>query len=86
MLPEILKTVIPRLAAASGWSWTIIGGGPDPDKVNGGIRTVAFQSGENSFGQLFDESEYEPLCKQFVTSYKKFCHSVHGQFLCCLHS
>lgn len=76
VLPEILQTLVPRLAARSGWTWTVIGGGPDPDKPNGAIRTVSFHTGEDSIGRGFDESEHAPIYNKFVAGYKKFCHEV----------
>lgn len=80
IVPEVLQTIIPRLAAKSGWTWAVIGGGPDPDKPNGAIRTVSFQTGQNPMGQGFDESEHAPVYNRMVAGYKAFCHSVFREF------
>lgn len=61
----------------------MIGGGPDPDKPNGAIRTVSFQTGENEMGKAFDESEHAPTYKKFVAGFKAFCHSAFREYTRC---
>ncbi|KAF6749125.1 hypothetical protein DFP72DRAFT_1073680 [Ephemerocybe angulata] len=76
--PTIIECFVDMLAEQTGWSWSMIGGGPDPANNNGAISSMAYHSGETSHGQFFKswDPRYEEVC---VKSYKKFCHAVHAE-------
>lgn len=74
-ITEVAKAFLTSLAGATGWSWSLIGGGPDPDKENGGIRTVAHHFGANPAGHCFDEAH--PEFTEVVKLFKIFCHSIY---------
>lgn len=44
-----------KLERRTGWTWTVIGAGPDPRKPGGEIATKSFHYGETTTGQAFFE-------------------------------
>ena len=42
-----------KLERRTGWTWTVIGAGPDPRKPGGEIATKSFHYGETTTGQAF---------------------------------
>lgn len=65
------------MAKCTGWSFTMIGGGPDGAK-DGKIRTISLHTGKDAYGQTFPKAipDYK---ETFLVPYSKFLESVYRE-------
>ncbi|KAG6849501.1 hypothetical protein H0H93_007957 [Arthromyces matolae] len=52
-IPHFMTKLGASLRDQTGWVWTILGGGPDPNFADGRVRTVAFNFGKNAIDHSF---------------------------------
>jgi len=64
------------MALRTGWSFTVLAGGPEPSKSDGQIRTLAIHSGTDRFGQIFSKAN-EKFVEQCVNPFTAFLQNVY---------
>ncbi|KAG2006694.1 hypothetical protein CC2G_014450 [Coprinopsis cinerea AmutBmut pab1-1] len=75
-LDTIFQGLLPVLAKKTGWSFSVICGGPDPMKTNGEIRTRSYHEGRSPEGLSF--SKVHPTYESsYVNPYSAFLHMIY---------
>ncbi|EAU92204.1 hypothetical protein CC1G_13019 [Coprinopsis cinerea okayama7 len=78
ILPDLLDGFFNVVAAKSGWSFTLLAGGPDPSKEGGGIRTMSYHHGVTSQDQTF--RQFLPpghFAEMFMKPFSGFLHMLY---------
>lgn len=76
-LPDIIGDFLEAMARRTGWSFTVVGGGPDGAK-DGQIRTISLHTGKDAYGQTFPKAL--PNYRETVlVPYSKFLESVYRE-------
>lgn len=76
--PVLIKQFLAGLAQRTGWSYTVLGGGPEP--ANGGkIRTIAVHEGQDKFGQIFSVA-YPDFYEKVLTPFNHFMFNIYSTF------
>ncbi|KAJ2912130.1 hypothetical protein MD484_g8291, partial [Candolleomyces efflorescens] len=63
------------LAARTGWAWTVLGGGPHSDKVNGANGVVSYHVGATPDGLKF-RGAVESFDEHYAVPFGKYCHRI----------
>ncbi|KAF6743293.1 hypothetical protein DFP72DRAFT_858997 [Ephemerocybe angulata] len=75
MAPELMKQFVDQIGPRTGWSYCVVGGGPDPSHPEGGITTMAYHYRETAQGYTF--SKVNPaMVQMMLTEFSAFCHLV----------
>ncbi|EAU89531.1 hypothetical protein CC1G_02420 [Coprinopsis cinerea okayama7 len=78
ILPELLDAFFTTVSAKSGWSFTVLAGGPDPSKEGGAIRTMSYHHGvtprDQTFRQILPPRQFADI---FMKPYSGFLHLVY---------
>ncbi|EAU83346.2 hypothetical protein CC1G_12407 [Coprinopsis cinerea okayama7 len=75
-LDAIFQGLLPVLARKTGWSFSVICGGPDPMKPDGEIRTRSYHEGRNMAGVGFSKA-HPTFQTSYVNPYSAFLHTVY---------
>ncbi|KAF9458779.1 hypothetical protein BDZ94DRAFT_1269841 [Collybia nuda] len=80
----VLDSFICDLAVRTGWSFSVMGGGPDP--VNGGrIQTISFHEGQNCLGASFKKAHVS-FDESVLKPYIEFINQVYPPETCSAHT
>ncbi|KIM50563.1 hypothetical protein SCLCIDRAFT_145177 [Scleroderma citrinum Foug A] len=71
-----LQQILDHLSRKTGWSFSILMGGPDPIEPEGQCVVVSLHTGNNSHGKKFGES-YSAFDSTIVQAYAKFLDSKY---------
>jgi hypothetical protein len=76
-LPDMIGDFLEAMAKRTGWSFTMIGGGPDGAN-DGKIRTISLHTGKDLYGQTFPKAipDYK---ETILVPYSKFLESVYRE-------
>ncbi|KAF9456589.1 hypothetical protein BDZ94DRAFT_1315014 [Collybia nuda] len=79
-LPTILDQVFEELSLRTGWTFSVISGGPDP--INGGrIATLAYHRGKNGLGMSFGKA-HPTFEDTILLPFAHFLKGVYPSSLC----
>jgi hypothetical protein len=67
------------LAARMGWAWTVLGGGPHSDKLNGANGVVSYHIGATPDGLKFSGA-VESFDDQVAVPFGKYCPRVFHEY------
>lgn len=76
-LPTVIKNFCEAMSARTGWSFSVLAGGPDP-AANGSIRTIGIHVGQNAYGHSFGRAAPN-FPETFMKPYSTFLHSVYRE-------
>lgn len=76
-LPDMIGDFLEAIAKRTGWSFTVVGGGPDGAK-EGQICTISLHTGKDAYGQTFPKAipDYR---ETVLVPYSKFLESVYRE-------
>lgn len=76
-LPDMIGDFLEAMAKRTGWSFSMIGGGPDGAN-DGKIRTISLHTGKDVYGQTFPKAipDYK---EAILVPYSKFLESVYRE-------
>ncbi|KAF8950642.1 hypothetical protein BDZ97DRAFT_1770995 [Flammula alnicola] len=76
-LHEVIRDFCETMGERTGWSFSILAGGPDPS-ANGDIATVGIHTGRNAYGHSFRKAfgNYE---NAILVLFSTFLHSVYPE-------
>ncbi|EAU83277.1 hypothetical protein CC1G_12794 [Coprinopsis cinerea okayama7 len=77
-LREIFQGLLSALSKKTGWSFTVLAGGPDPSKPDGGIRTMSFHEGRNEAGLSFLRA-HPNFNEAYMVPFSGFLHMVYPE-------
>ncbi|EAU89960.2 hypothetical protein CC1G_05876 [Coprinopsis cinerea okayama7 len=78
VLKEIFNGVLSALAKKTGWSFTVLCGGPDPMKNDGEIRTVSYHEGRNVHGLTFNKA-HPTFHDTYIKPFSAFLHMIYPE-------
>jgi hypothetical protein len=78
-LPSVLKNFCEAMSARTGWSFSILAGGPDP-ATNGTVRTISIHVGQDAYGQSFGRA-VPNFAETYLKPFSTFLHSVYREFI-----
>ncbi|KZT12199.1 uncharacterized protein LAESUDRAFT_754693 [Laetiporus sulphureus 93-53] len=74
-LPSMVRKLLEELAEKTGWSFSIIGGGPCPEE-DGDIRTFSYHHGKTAVGHHFGDVQSD-FKNQVIKPYIEFLNVVY---------
>ena len=74
-LPDMIGDFLEAIAKCTGWSFTLVGGGPDGAKGSK-IRTISLHTGKDAYGQMLPKAIPDYL-ETVLVPYSKFLESVY---------
>jgi hypothetical protein len=74
-LPTVIKNFCEAMSVRTGWSFSVLTGGPDP-AANGTIRTIGIHVGQNTYGHSFGRAMPDFL-ETYMKPYSTFLHGVY---------
>jgi hypothetical protein len=78
-LPSSVKSFCEEMQMRTGWSFTVLCGGPEPTN-DGRIRTIAIHVGVDRFGQIFSKAQGE-FTEKFVNPFSAFLQNVYCMYI-----
>lgn len=75
---DMIGDFLDAMTKRTGWSFTVIGGGPDP-ALDGRIRTVSVHKGLDLYGLTFSKA-LPKYRETIIQPYSKFLHSVYRKY------
>ncbi|KAJ8515177.1 hypothetical protein ONZ45_g7379 [Pleurotus djamor] len=79
-IPAVFEMFSTDFHRMTGWTCTLIAGGPDPSN-GGAINTLGFHYGKNSSGESFRKAT-GPFYEKIVTSYQTWAQTVYTSDEC----
>ncbi|KAJ2912606.1 hypothetical protein MD484_g7798, partial [Candolleomyces efflorescens] len=74
-LPESIALFCNQLGARTGWCFTVLAGGPNPNDPEGAIETFSYDHGQAVHGSKF-KSSYPASVTAALNDLHAFCHQV----------
>jgi hypothetical protein len=75
-LPEFLAEIFHKLQRLTGWSFTVLMGGPTPGLSGGKLDVSSFHVGESKMGNLFSKA-YPEFNDGIMKPYAEFLRRVY---------
>lgn len=76
---DLVVCFFEALAARTGWAWTVLGGGPHSDKINGANGVVSYHIGASPDGLKFSGA-VESFDELIAVPFGKYCHRVFREY------
>ncbi|KAF6755228.1 hypothetical protein DFP72DRAFT_847790 [Ephemerocybe angulata] len=74
-LPDAMGAFLDEMGPRTGWTFTILAGGPDLGDPEGNIATFAYHYGKNKDGRTFSKA-HPSMVGMVLKEYSAFCHEV----------
>ncbi len=78
-LPAAMDAFFKEMGMRTGWSFTVLAGGPEPSHADGKIRTLALHVGVDRFDQQFSKA-HEKFSDNCIAPFAAFLENVYCMF------
>lgn len=79
-LPTAIEGFFKEIGMRTGWSFTVLAGGPEPSHPDGKIRTLAIHVGVDRFNQQFSKAHVK-FYDSCVVPFAAFLENVYCMLL-----